>query len=118
MQTDETAILGVQERPFHGIANGIGSIQNHYGNLRLLTCLHAQVQRPDEGVITRPHILHVHEQCIQTLQHFRRGFTMFAIQAVNRNSPIGMRETTPFNHIVLSLAQIAVLRPKKGFEAE
>lgn len=43
---------------------------------------------------------------------------MLAIKAENRHAPLRMLEVLPFNHVVLGLPQVTVLRPEKGREPQ
>src|SRR4029453_7227832 len=82
-------------------------------NVVTLTGAHSQIHRPNKGVVARTDVLQINQQEIQILQHFARRLAMFAVQTVNRYPESRMFVTSPFNHVVLGLAAITVLRTKE-----
>ena len=114
MQSDERLISGIEHRSFRGDAvDRIRPVENHDRQIIALAGAQAEKHRPDKCVITRADILKIDEQHIEVLQHCPSWFAMLAIEAVDRNAQSRMLVTPPFDHVVLGLAEVTVLRAKE-----
>src|SRR4029077_2352584 len=91
----------------------IRSIEDDNVKSALLARVHAEVERPDESVITRADVLKIDKENVEILQHFVGRFAMFAVQTVNRNVQPRMLVAFPFDHVVLGLTEESVLRSEE-----
>src|SRR5881392_1132857 len=114
MHSYERAVVRIQPRTFnrHSI-DWVWSIEHNNVNVLALAGAHRQIHRPNKGVVARADVLQINQQEIEILQHLARRLAMFAVQTVNRYPKLWMFVTSPFNHVVLGLAAIAVLRTEE-----
>ena len=117
METDERLVIGIERGPFScRTINWIWPVKNDNRYAGSLAGAHTEIHRPDERVIARSDILKINEQNIETFQHFRSRFAVFAVQTINGNVKTRVLVTFPFHHVVLGLAEKTVLRSKKRGE--
>src|SRR5439155_8384229 len=114
MHSYERAVVRIQPRTLnrHSI-DWVWSIEHNNVNVLALAGAHRQIHRPNKGVVARADVLQINQQEIEILQHLARRLAMFAVQTVNRYSKLWMFVTSPFNHVVLGFAAIAVLRTEE-----
>src|SRR5437762_1689109 len=114
MHPHERAVVRIQSWTFNRYTiDRVGSVQHHNLNVLTFAGAYCQIQRPNKSVVARADILQVNQEEIEILQHLARRLAMFAVQTVNRYPKSRMLVTSPFDHVVLSLAAIAVLRTKE-----
>src|SRR5262249_28678529 len=94
----------------------IRPIEHNDLHVTLLARAHAEIERPNESVVSRADVLKIDHQGVEIGEHLRSRLTMLAIQTVNRNVQVRMFVTFPFDHIVLGLAEKPVLRTEEGAE--
>ena len=80
--------------------------------------LHAEIQRPDEGVVAAAHVLQVDHERINIGEHLGPGFARLSVKAVHRQARTGVAETFPLDHVVLRLTEDAVLGSEERGELE
>ena len=88
---------------------GIRAVEYDDRFARFMAGLHAEFQRPDEGVVAAAHVLQVDHERIDIGEHLRPGFSRFSVQAVNRQARTMVAKTLPLDHVVLRLTEDAVL---------
>ena len=114
MHADERLIIRVKHRPFSRYAiERVWAIQHNDCDAASLACADAEVERPNESVITRSDILKVDQQNIERFEHFRCRLAMFAVKAINRNVQTRIFVTFPFDHVILRLTEKSVLWSKE-----
>src|SRR5206468_3084069 len=105
--------------PFcHYAIDWVRAVEHNDGDSASFAGAHAQIERPNKSVVTRPDVLEIDKQNIERFEHFRCRLAMFAVKAVNRYAQTGMLVTLPFDHVILRLAEKSVLRAKEGGEAK
>src|SRR5438094_9281435 len=114
MHSYKRAVVRIQPRTLnrHSI-DWVWSIEHNNVNVLALAGAHRQIHRPNKGVVARADVLQINQQEIEILQHLARRLAMFAVQNVNRYSELWLFVASPFNHVVLALAFIAVLRTEE-----
>ena len=113
MQPDKRTIVRLERRPFGcDPIDRVRSIKNNHLDVVPFTGTQAKKHCPDKRVIARPDVLKIDKKCINILQHGRRWFPMFAIETEDRNAKARMLVALPLDHVVLSFAAIAMLRPE------
>src|SRR6266487_3951872 len=114
MHSYERSVVRIQPRTLnrHSI-DWVWSIEHNNVNVLALAGAHREIHRPNKGVVARPDVLQINQQEIEILQHLARWLAMFAVQTVNRYPKSWVFVTSPFNHVVLGLAAIAVLRTEE-----
>jgi methylmalonyl-CoA mutase len=90
-----------------------GTIQNDDWDPGTHACLHAKVKRPDERVVPSADILQIDDQRLQSFEHGGRRFPLPTVKAVDRDPNARMPVSSPFDHIILILAEISMLRSKE-----
>src|SRR4030095_35818 len=119
MHADERFIIRIKHRSFSRYAvDWVWPIQHNDCGAASLARAHAEIERPNKGVVTRPDVLKINQQNIQALQHFGRRFAMFGVKTVDRDVQTRMLVTFTLHHVVLRLAEKAVLRAKQGRQLE
>ena len=74
----------IEHRPFHPhAAQRIGTVGHHDGNAGAFRRAHHPGQRVRIGVEAGAHVLDVEHQHVDAIEHRRRGFAVFAVQAVH-----------------------------------
>ena len=115
MKPHKARVIQIEHRSFFiDAVDRVRAIHNNNRNPRLFASLHAEEERPDKRVVTRPHILQIDKHCIHMRKHFRSRFAMFTVKAVNRNMQFRVFVAFPFNHVVLRMSLDAVLRAKQS----
>src|SRR5207249_6793113 len=114
MHSYERAVVRIQPRTLnrHSI-DWVWSIEHNNMNVLALASAHHQIHRPNKGVVARADVLQINQQEIDIPQHLARRLAMFAVQTINRYPKSWMFVASPFNHVVLGLAAIAVLRTEE-----
>src|SRR5437868_11754351 len=114
MHSDERAVVRIQWWTFNRYTvDRVWAVQHHNLNVCAFAGAHCQIHRPNKSVVARADILQVNQEEIEILQHLARRLAIFAVQTVNRYPKSRMFVTSPFNHVVLGLAAIAVLRTEE-----
>src|SRR6266446_5744704 len=114
MHSHERAVVRINSWTFNRYTvDRVWPIQRDDLNVLTFAGAHCQIQRPNKSVVARADILQVNQEEIEILQHLARGLAMFAVQTVNRYPESRMLVTSPFDHVVLGLAAIAVLRTEE-----
>src|SRR6266568_19594 len=114
MHSYKRAVVRIQPRTLnrHGI-DWVWSIEHNNVNVLALAGAHCEIHRPNKGVVAHADVLQINQQEIKIPQHLARRLAMFAVQTINRYPKSRMFVTSPFNHVVLGLAAIAVLRTEE-----
>src|SRR5205085_1519535 len=119
MQTDKGAISWIERWPLsYNSVDRIRPIENNNGNIILLAGAQAEKHCPDKSIVTGANILEIDQKRVEVLEHRRRRFAMFAVKTVDRNPESRMFVALPLDHIVLGLAEIAVLRAEEGMKTK
>src|SRR4029453_6635630 len=114
MKTDERFVIQIKQRPLGSNAiDRIWPIENDNFYVHFFASAHAEIQRPDKGVVTCPDVLQINGQDIEIFPHVRSRLAMFAVQTMNRNVKTRMLITSPFHHVVLCLAEKSMLRAEE-----
>jgi len=85
----EESRTGEQALHFNS-SQGIGPVQNHKADVVFCRGLHGQSQRADVGIGAGADVLDIIYQHVNPLQHLRRGFTGFPVNAVHRQTGMGV----------------------------
>src|SRR5262249_29139005 len=117
MHADERFITFFNRRTFNcRTVNRIRPIEHNNVNAAFLARAHAEIECPNESVITRADVLKIDNKRVEIGEHLRRGLTVVAVQAVNRNVQPRMLVSSPFDHVVLGLTEESMLRTEKRAE--
>src|SRR6476620_9668413 len=114
MHPHERVVVRIQSWTFNRYTvDRVWPVQHDSLNVLTFARAYCQIQRPNKSVVARADILQVNQEEIEILQHLARRLAMFAVQTVNRYPKSRMLVTSPFDHVVLGLAAIAMLRTEE-----
>ena len=85
--TDETHVVGIGKGAIHNAAERHGAVEDHGLNILFGGGLQYELQGGEVGVAPHADILEIHDDALQPLQHFRRGFARGAVKGEDGNPP-------------------------------
>ena len=76
--------VGVQDRPFdRAPVQWVGTVEHHELDAAPRRLFHRIAHSGDVGVVAHPGVLNIKDECVQPVQHLRRGPPRLAIQTVH-----------------------------------
>ena len=84
-------VIGFGNRPILNSMEGNGAFADNARHAIFRAGFKGQEERCQVGVTPHSEVLQVHHEHIESCQHFRGGFTVSAIERVNRDAPLRMR---------------------------